>query len=250
MEDKSFIGKYVCYGEEDGSFTWGRIKDEGLVNTPEGEREVFVLTDRMTCRVARSEKEARTIGAIIRKISAGTAGPVAIPGTINKKLPDYQRFGVGNQLPSKTDTSSKKLPIVKETPEGKGIVPKLENEMNLHSKDAIVPGGLPILQKGGTAHLQSSGKDVTFILRRYGYDTNVRKERISLDSDVIDRGTIGFEDLTDDELFLLAMQAKLQDAASRLNQGMRNILTLTTGGHEELIADLAAKALKERRKIV
>lgn len=250
MEEKPFIGKYVCYGEEDGSFTWGRIKDEGWVNTPTGEQEVFVLTDRMTCRIARSELEAKTIGAISRRISSGAAGPIALPGTIKEALPVYQRFGVGNQLPAKTEEPTKNLPVVTETPEGKGLVPKLEDEMNLPAKDTLVSKGLPILQKGGTVHLQSSGRDVTYMLRRYGYDTNVRKDAISLDTDIVDKGTIGFEDLTDDELFLLAMQAKIQDATSRLNQGMRNILALTSGGHEELVADAAANALKERRKIV
>lgn len=43
-----FIGKYVCYGNADGLFCWGRIKAEAEVNTVEGPREVFILEGRMS----------------------------------------------------------------------------------------------------------------------------------------------------------------------------------------------------------
>lgn len=36
--DKSFVGKYVCYAKPDGSFTWGRIKDQGFQNWSKGEK--------------------------------------------------------------------------------------------------------------------------------------------------------------------------------------------------------------------
>lgn len=41
-----FIGKYVCYDQMDGGACWGRIKDEAVVNTMNGEKSVFILTDR------------------------------------------------------------------------------------------------------------------------------------------------------------------------------------------------------------
>jgi hypothetical protein len=46
----NFIGKYVCYGNDKGGFCWGKIKSEVRINTPEGEKPAFILTDRMTCQ--------------------------------------------------------------------------------------------------------------------------------------------------------------------------------------------------------
>jgi hypothetical protein len=43
---KSYVGKYVCYNQNDGGACWGRIKEEAVVNTMSGEKEVFILTDR------------------------------------------------------------------------------------------------------------------------------------------------------------------------------------------------------------
>ena len=57
MEEKpnsSYIGKYVCYDQADGGACWGRIKDEAVVNTMNGEKEVFILTDRYV-RYTRGE---------------------------------------------------------------------------------------------------------------------------------------------------------------------------------------------------
>ena len=42
----NFIGKYVCYSRADGGACWGRIKDEAIVNSIHGEKEVFILSDR------------------------------------------------------------------------------------------------------------------------------------------------------------------------------------------------------------
>ena len=252
MSEKSYVGKYVCYGEKDGSFSWGRIKDEGVVNTPNGEREVFILTDRMTCRVARSAFERGTISAISRRINEGTAGPMKKLGRQDPaKLPDYQRFGDCKKLPAPSEDCDQKLADnpsnlpVKSTPEGAGLVPRLENTMNIQQSK-----GLDILQQAGTFHSQFSGNEESALLRKYGYDTNVRKDAIDLDKDIIERGEIGFEDLTDDELFLLAMQAKMETTVSEVNQGIRNILMLQAGGGVEEVAKEAAKTLKERRKIL
>jgi hypothetical protein len=43
---KDFIGKFVCYDQMDGGACWGRIKDEAIVNTMKGEKEVFILEHR------------------------------------------------------------------------------------------------------------------------------------------------------------------------------------------------------------
>lgn len=44
--ESPYIGKYVCYNQADGGACWGRIKDEAVVNTMKGPKEVFILTDR------------------------------------------------------------------------------------------------------------------------------------------------------------------------------------------------------------
>lgn len=41
-----YIGKFVCYTQMDGGCCWGRIKDEAIVNSMEGEKEVFILEHR------------------------------------------------------------------------------------------------------------------------------------------------------------------------------------------------------------
>ena len=69
--DKPFVGKFICYGEEDGSFSFGKIVDEGIVNTPKGEREVFILENRTTCRVPKGDLEMQSVQAISRKIGPG-----------------------------------------------------------------------------------------------------------------------------------------------------------------------------------
>lgn len=46
MIDKSYVGKYVCFDRADGGACWGRIKDVGLINTRDGEKEVFILENR------------------------------------------------------------------------------------------------------------------------------------------------------------------------------------------------------------
>jgi hypothetical protein len=43
---KEHVGKYVCYQRADGGACWGRVKDQGFVNTLKGEREVLILTER------------------------------------------------------------------------------------------------------------------------------------------------------------------------------------------------------------
>jgi hypothetical protein len=43
---KEHVGKYVCFQRADGGACWGRVKDQGFVNTLNGEREVVILTER------------------------------------------------------------------------------------------------------------------------------------------------------------------------------------------------------------
>ena len=48
--DKCLVGKYVCYGDENGGFVWGRICRESTINTIDGIKDVFILEDGMNCR--------------------------------------------------------------------------------------------------------------------------------------------------------------------------------------------------------
>lgn len=41
-----YIGKFVCYTQMDGGCCWGRIKDEAIVNSMDGDKEVFILEHR------------------------------------------------------------------------------------------------------------------------------------------------------------------------------------------------------------
>ena len=248
------MGKYVCYGLSDGSFTWGRIKAEATVNTPNGPKEVFILTDRMTCRVPRGELERRAVARLGRQISAGKAGPMALPGNTDPStLPDYQKAGYGAKaLPSGSGQNEpSNLPVKREQmcpmlPEKHGI-PELSEIMDIEKSD-----GLPMYQK--VASVQSSSdplRAIDYVFRKFGYDTNVRKDQLNLDEesgDVIDRQILGLEDLTDDELFLLVMRRKISGIG--LNQGARNMLALGLSPiPESEIEGKAVALLKERKNV-
>jgi hypothetical protein len=207
--DKSFVGKYVCYAANDGSFTWGRIKDQGFQNSVSGEKEVFILTDQITCRVARNHLELMSIQSLGRRIEAGTAGPTLLGPTDPKMLPDYQRFGDQKMIPAKTEEKS----LVKTgslLPAKVSEVPDLEVEMGMTR-----PRGLPMMQKVGQVTSSIDGHVMDFILRRYGYDTSVRRESLNMMTDIIDPNDRAFDGLTDGEVFLMAMRDKLNGSATR-----------------------------------
>ena len=42
----------MCYDQADGAAVWGRIKDEAIVNSMDGPKEVFILTDRYVRYIA------------------------------------------------------------------------------------------------------------------------------------------------------------------------------------------------------
>jgi len=253
-KDSPYVGKYVCFGLSDGSFSWGRIKAEGIVNTPNGEKEVFILTDRMTCYVPKGDLARNSIKAISRRISAGTAGPMALPGpTSPDSLPDYQKGGY-KALPEKTvkdekDEKNANLPVkapsnLPSVPEAHGV-PELSEVMGIEKSE-----GLPMAQKVGSAQSTTDpGRRIDYLLRRYGYDTNVRKDQLNLDEetgDIIDREILGLDDLTDDELFLLAMKRKINGIG--LNQGAQNMLAMGLSPiPEEEIEGKAVALLKERK---
>lgn len=240
LPEKRFIGKYVCYGEPDGSFSWGRIVNEGVVNTPKGDKEVFILSDRMTCYVPKSDMAMASAHAISRKIGSGNA---------NKGLPPKPE---PRQLPEKKET----LPAIKEAraPELDGIVPKLEDVMGL-DRESMQSAPPPMAEMVKTIPSSvDGGREITFVFRRYGYPTNVRKERLNLETDIVDRKFSGIADLTDDQLFLLAMGSKM--SGLKMNQGMQNMLTTgaaisngdTTVAEKlsEAVRDHAAETLKKR----
>lgn len=43
---KEHVGKYVCYQRADGGACWGKVTNQGFVNTLNGEREVLILSER------------------------------------------------------------------------------------------------------------------------------------------------------------------------------------------------------------
>jgi len=254
-ENSPYVGKYVCFGLSDGSFTWGRIKADAVVNTPNGPKEVFVLTDRMTCYVPKGELAEITVSVISKRISAGTAGPMALPGrTDPETLPEYQKGAYKAALPEakpNKDSGNKALPVKKEStlpavPEASGV-PELSEIMDIEKSP-----GLNMFEKVGRAQSSiQSGRHVDYIFRKYGYDTNVRKDQLNLDpekGDVVDREILGLDDLTDDELFLIAMKAKIDGMG--FNQGARNMLRFGLSPlpkHE--VEEKAVALLKERKNV-
>ena len=207
--DKSFVGKYVCYAADDGSFTFGRIEDQGWVRTVKGEREVFVLTNQIVCRVARSELELETIGRIRNRIEAKRE-PLFLPSDPPAIL-DYKRFGDRRLLPEKQEASL--VPTVKTgeslvcSPD-RSVVPKLDIGM-------VKSQGLPMMQKVGVVHSSVDGHPINFVLRRFGYNTIVHRNSLNEGSDIIDPDRDEFKDMTDGEVFLLSMREKLKGASTQ-----------------------------------
>jgi hypothetical protein len=204
--DKSFVGKYVCFAKDDGSFTWGRIKDQGFQNSVKGEREVFILTDQIVCRVANNALELNTIQNLGLRIEAGTAGPTMIGPTDPKMLPSYQKFGERRLLAEKTDNPEEEeksfLPVpVKEK---QGLVPAVNRVMKLEKSK-----GLPIMQKVGMVVSSVDGHEINFLLRRFGYDTSVVVGSLNLKTDIVNPDDAIYDGMLDGEVFLMAMQAKL-----------------------------------------
>jgi hypothetical protein len=209
--DKSCVGKYVCYAAPDGSFTFGRILDQGWQMTIKGDREVFILTDQITCRVARNSMELASIESIRNRLESGRE-PAMLPDQFvaASRPRDYQQFGQ-KQLPDQQfgqkqlpEAIGQSLPVVVSTHEGSGLVPALEKTMPI-AKSA----GLPMMQRVGRITSSVDGHIINFVLRRYGYATTVRRESLGQD-DVIDVSGPEFAWLTDGEVFIAAMQAKLK----------------------------------------
>lgn len=204
--DKSFVGKYVCYVKADGSFTWGRIVDQGFINNASGEQEVFIVEDQLTCRVAQNELELRALRGISHRIEAGKAGPTYLPGREPRRLPDYQQ---SNKLiqEGKKDAVVKvgKSNMVKvSTPEGQGLVPVLEEEMGLKRSD-----GLQMFQRVGCVKSRTTGQDINFGVRKFGYNTIVHKKNINLETDIVDPELPFFDGMDEAEMFQQAMAMKV-----------------------------------------
>ena len=203
--DKSFVGKYVCYATPDGSFTWGMIKDQGWQKTMYGEKEVFILTDQITCRVAKNELEFQTIRRMGTMIAEGKAGPTLLPGpTDQSTLPDYQKFGDRKFIEAGKAENLALVPV--NTPEQAGLVPVLEKEMGLAKSN-----GLPMMQKVGMVVSSVDGREINFLLRRFGYDTSVRRDSLNMQTDIVDPTNEAFQGLTDGEMFLKVMQTKMSN---------------------------------------
>lgn len=268
--DKSFVGKYVCFAKPDGSFTWGRIKDQGFTNSVKGEKEVFILTDQIVCRVANNPLELASIERIEHRLETGKAGPTLLAGpTDPDSLPSYQRFGDTKLLPEKAEEPKKEpdkpMPCGKcdETPrasiiagetiwpsecsncgeplsvenkflpvplkEKQGLVPRLTGAMLNWSGTPKKSKGLPMMQKVGSVVSSVDGRNVKFVLRRYGYDTIVVKGSLNLKKDIVDGDDEIYDGMTDGEVFLMAMQAKLQGSETENIFGGKKPLALNEG---------------------
>jgi hypothetical protein len=203
--DKSFVGKYVCYVKADGSFTWGLVKDQGFINTAtKGEREVFVLTDQLTCRVAASQLELATIKRIDHLLAEGKGGPSLLPGPTDPlSLPAYQQFGDRKKLKA-------------------ACIEVIETGMvKVEKQDALVPTenkdigfrktpGLRMFQKVGMVLSSQDGHEINFIVRKFGYDTIVHKDSLNLQGDVVDPDSEDHRFMSEGELFMKVMSAKLK----------------------------------------
>jgi len=138
---ESYIGKYVCHGNNCGQFCWGHIKDECSVNTVGGPKEAFILDQRMS-------------------------GP----------YPGYPR------------------------------------------------------------------------IRRFNGDTILRKDQIDLEKDVFTDDVREFKTITDEELFLMVLDAP-EDALDKLrHSGMKNMLLGSSdrGGQSEIAAEVLKKRIADR----
>jgi len=202
--NKSCVGKYVCYAAQDGSFTFGRIQDQGRQKTLHGDKEVFILADQITCRVARNELELATIGRIQNRIESGREPMQMLP----EPPRDYQQFGDSRkQLP---EGGQKQLPEAEASQSLSAVVPEgglvaLEKVQLSFSKSS----GLPMMQRVGRVTSSVDGHGINFVLRRFGYATTVRRESLAPE-DIIDVSGPEFSGLTDGEVFIMAMQAKLK----------------------------------------
>lgn len=202
--DKSFVGKYVCYVKPDGSFTWGLVKDQGFINTAtKGEREVFVLTDQLTCRVAANHLELATIKRLDNLLAEGKGGPTLLPGPTDPlSLPEYQQFGERKKLAACIEVTETSV-------------------VKVEKQDALVPGenmdiglrktpGLRMFQKVGMVLSSQDGHEINFIVRKFGYDTIVHKDSLNLRGDVVDPDSEENRFLSEGELFMKVMSAKLK----------------------------------------
>jgi len=49
----NYVGKYVCYGNDEEGFCVAKIIGTGSVNTPDGPKDVFIVDDRICGQVGR-----------------------------------------------------------------------------------------------------------------------------------------------------------------------------------------------------
>jgi hypothetical protein len=54
----NFIGKYICYGHSHGGFCLGKIESESRVNTVDGFKEVFIVTNMVIGPIPIGSKRA------------------------------------------------------------------------------------------------------------------------------------------------------------------------------------------------
>ena len=75
--------------------------------------------------------------------------------------------------------------------------------------------GLPMMQKVGQVRSSIDGHEINFLLRRYGYDTSVRRDSLNMKTDIVDPENEEFRGMTDGEVFLMSMRAKMNGSATQ-----------------------------------
>ena len=72
-----------------------------------------------------------------------------------------------------------------------------------------------MMQKVGMVISSIDGHEINFLLRRYGYDTSIRRESLNMNSDIIDPDNEELRGMTDGEVFLMSMREKLKGSETQ-----------------------------------
>jgi len=81
-----FLGKYVCYNSIDGGACWGRIKDECKVNTMTGEKDAFILENRVVAHLGAKQGMTAKVFPIGGAVSSRTMSMNPATGQLSDDL--------------------------------------------------------------------------------------------------------------------------------------------------------------------
>jgi len=208
--------QYFFCADSDGSFSWGRIVGENVVNTVRGKKDVFILEGRITCRIPKSDLERQSI-----KVSQNNEGirvKRGSDGRVSESLPSYQS-GLRNKLLSLKGEVEEPLPLLDSPREDASdlvVGGDISGHVSMSLSDpSQIPGDVSNSFSRGLSQDQKAGKmsdGTDFIMRRFGYLTVIWKEKVSCGGMVINRGDFD-SDLTEDEL-LREVLAKVSSSNS------------------------------------